>query len=153
MVTKYNNAYTEVYVIINSLAREDYNKIPLDMIHAIRENRNKNYRFAIDEHLNLKEQKLLPETKAILFNLFRDYLATKEQRNKILNFQYMERIHLEKKKKEEYKGSDNLFTSNNKKKSIEKNEKLPIVIKRENFVEKVINFIKSLFMNKEKEKQ
>ena len=97
MVTKYNNAYTEVYVIINSLAKEDYNKIPVDMIHAIRENRNKNYRFAIDEHLNLKEQKLLPETKAILFNLFRDYLATKEQRDKILNFQQIERIHLEKK--------------------------------------------------------
>ena len=149
MVTKYNNAYTEVYVIINSLAKEDYNKIPLDMIQAIRENRNKNYRFAIDKDLNLKEQKLLPETKAILFNLFRDYLATKEQRDKILNFQQIERIHLEKKKKEEYKGSDNLFTSNNKKKFIEKNEKLPVVIKKENFVEKVINFIKRLFMNEE----
>lgn len=149
MVTKYNNAYTEVYVIINSLAKEDYNKIPLDMIQAIRENRNKNYRFAIDKDLNLKEQKLLPETKAILFNLFRDYLATKEQRDKILNFQHIERIHLEKKKKEEYKGSDNLFTSNNKKKFIEKNEKLPVVIKKENFVEKVINFIKRLFMNEE----
>ncbi len=149
MVTKYNNAYTEVYVIINSLAREDYNKIPLDMIHAIRENRNKNYRFAIDEHLNLKEQKLLPETKAILFNLFRDYLATEEQRDKILNFQHKERIHLEKKKKEKYKGSDNLFTSNNKKKSIEENENLLAVIRKENFVEKVINFIKRLLVNKE----
>lgn len=148
MVTKYNNAYTEVYVIINNLAKEDYNKIPLDMINAIRENRNKNYRFAIDEHLELREQKLLPETKAILFNLFRDYLATKEQRNKILNFQHIETINLEKKKKKEYKGSNNLFTSNNKKKSIEENQKLPAVIKKENFVEKVINFIKKLLMNK-----
>ena len=61
----------------------DYNKIPSDIISVIEENRNKEYQYFIDESISLSEQKMLPETKAILFNIFRDYLATEEQKQKI----------------------------------------------------------------------
>ena len=79
-MTKYKDAYTEVYEILEQLDEEEYNKIPSNVITAIRENRNTEYEFEVDEELELKEQELLPETKAILFNIFRDYLSTPEQK-------------------------------------------------------------------------
>lgn len=68
------NAYTEVYTILQELNEEEYNKIPLEIIEAIKVNRNEEYEYELDEELELKEQQMLPQTKAILFNLFRDYL-------------------------------------------------------------------------------
>ena len=44
-MTKYKNAYTEVYEIIKQLDEEEYNKIPSEVIKAIEENRNTEYEF------------------------------------------------------------------------------------------------------------
>ena len=96
------NAYTEVYTILQDLDDEEYNKIPLEVIKAIEENRNLEYDFELDDDLELKEQTLLPQTKAILFNLFRDYLATPEQKQKIIKMQNEERAKIELKKKQMY---------------------------------------------------
>ena len=49
-----------------------------------KENMNQEYEFYLDGELELKDQLMLPETKAILFNLFRDYLSTQEQKEKIV---------------------------------------------------------------------
>ncbi len=95
----YQNAFTEVYEILNYLEEESYNKIPKEVIEAIRENRNLEYYYFIDESIPFAEQKMLPETKAILFNLYRDYLTTKERKNKIIMYQNQElRIEENKKK-------------------------------------------------------
>ena len=72
------NAYTEVYTILQDLDEEEYNKIPPEVIETLDTNRNKEYEYFLDDELELKDQPMLPETKAILFNLFRDYLATPE---------------------------------------------------------------------------
>ena len=96
------NAYTEVYTILQDLDDEEYNKIPLEVIKAIEENRNLEYDFELDDDLDLKEQTLLPQTKAIIFNLFRDYLATPEQKEKIIKMQNEERAKIELKKKQMY---------------------------------------------------
>ena len=64
------NAYTEVYTILQELSEEEYNKIPLEVIEAIRTNRNEEYEYELNYELQLKEHQMLPETKAILFNLF-----------------------------------------------------------------------------------
>ena len=99
MTKTYQNAFTEVYEILNYLNEESYNKIPKKVIEAIRENRNLEYNFYIDESIPFCEQKMLDETKAILFNLYRDYLTTTERRNKIIMYQNQElRIEESKKK-------------------------------------------------------
>ena len=79
-----NNAYTEVYAILQYLNEEEYNKIPPEIVDAIRLNRNVEYEYTLNNELDLEKQPMLPETKAILFNLFRDYLATPEQKNKTI---------------------------------------------------------------------
>ena len=63
---------------------------------------NKEYEYKIKEELELKEQPMLPETKAILFNLFRDYLATPKQKEKIIKMQNDERQKNELKKQKQY---------------------------------------------------
>lgn len=91
------NVYTEVLTILQDLNEEEYKKIPKEIIKTLENNRNKNYKYILDNKLLLKEQPMLPGTKAILFNLFRDFLATPEQRSKILRMQYEERQKILKK--------------------------------------------------------
>lgn len=87
----YKNAFSEVYTILEYLDEEDFIKIPKSVIEIISENRNLDYEFDIDETIPLNEQNMLSETKAILFNIFRDYLSTSEQREKIKEFQRNDR--------------------------------------------------------------
>ena len=73
-----NHPFKVEYTILQDLDEEEYNKIPHQVIETIEANRNKEYEYFLDDELELKDQPMLPETKAILFNLFRDYLATPE---------------------------------------------------------------------------
>lgn len=115
------NAYTEVYAILQDLDDEEYNKIPPEVIKAIEENRNLEYDFELDDDLELKEQTLLPQTKAILFNLFRDYLATPEQKQKIIKMQNEERAKIELEKKQLY--NSEIFTNEERRFEEERQEK------------------------------
>ncbi len=143
------NAYKEVYTVLQDLNEEEYNKIPIEIIETIKENSNEEYEFVLNEKLELKEQILLPETKAILFNLFRDYLATPVQKEKIIKMQSEERKKLEEKKKQKYANVEIFKT--NKYTNVEeetKNKELQLVqIKKEGFFRKIINKIK-LFLKK-----
>ena len=137
------NAYTEVYTILQDLNTEEYNKIPPEIIKAIEENMNEEYEYELDEDLELKNQPMLPETKAILFNLFRDYLATSEQKEKIIKMQNEERQKSELKKQQQYNA--NVF-QNKTKENI--NQSKELIEYKENIFVKLINKIKSWFVKK-----
>ena len=108
------NAYTEVYTILQELNEEEYNKIPLEIIETLKANMNKDYDYELDEEKELKEQPMLPQTKAILLNIFRDYLSTSEQKEKIIKMQNEERQKNELKKKKKY--DVNVFENKTKEK-------------------------------------
>ena len=141
-MTKYKNAYTEVYEILEQLDEEEYNKIPSEVITAIKENRNTEYEFELDEELELKEQELLPETKAILFNLFRDYLSTAEQKEKIIKMQSEERRKNEQNKSEQY--NSDLFASKKKVQDI-REEHTELIEYKENILKRIFNKIRQFF--------
>lgn len=141
------NAYAEVYTILQELNEEEYNKIPPEVIKTIEANRNEEYEYELDDELELKDQPMLSETKAILFNLFRDYLATPEQKAKIIRMQNEARQKNELKKQQMYnidvfanKPKENLTENNN--------ETMQIVEYKENFFKKILNKIKSFFIKK-----
>ncbi|MBO5178783.1 MAG: hypothetical protein J6B87_00330 [Clostridia bacterium] len=96
---KYSNVFTEVYVILSHLEMSDYEKIPADIIKTIENNRNQNYNYVMNENMDLDNQIMLPHTKAMLFNIFRDYLATEEQREKIKRMQKEDVVRLMKARK------------------------------------------------------
>ena len=98
----YSDAFAEVCKILSHLEEDAYNKIPKDFIQMIEENRNPEHEFIVYEDIELKDHEMLPETRAILFNMFRDYLCTSEQKEKILKMQAEERRKSEEKKRQEY---------------------------------------------------
>ena len=127
----YSNAFTEVYTILNYLDEKEYEKIPSDVLEAITTNMNEEYYFEMNGDFDLKSQEMLPETKAILFNLFRDYLSTKEQQAKIIRMQKEERQKNEIKKQQTC--NINIFP-NNKKDVLEIKENTELVEYKENFI-------------------
>ena len=148
------NAYTEVYTILQDLNEEEYNKIPPEVIETLDANRNKEYEYFLDDELELKDQPMLPETKAILFNLFRDYLATPEQRTKIIKMQNEARQKNELKKQQMYNTDVFANKSINKTTKLNENEvktnnnEKQIIIYKENIFRRILNKIKSLFMKR-----
>ena len=141
------NAYTEVYTILQELNEEEYNKIPPEVIETIEANRDEDYEYELDDEVELKEQPMLPETKAILFNLFRDYLATPEQKAKIIRMQNEARQKNELKKQQMY--NTDLFANKPKKNATENNnETIQIVEYKESIFKSILNKIKSFFIKK-----
>lgn len=140
-MVKYANELTEVYTILNTLVKEDYEKIPKITIQAIEENMNPDYEYELDEELELKDCPMLPGTKEILFNLFRDYLCTPEQREKIKKMQAEDRLKDEMKRQQEY--NVEIFVNKNKEETPEEN--LELVVYRENIFTKILKFIKNIF--------
>ena len=141
------NAYAEVYTILQELNEEEYNKIPPEVIKTIEANRNEDYEYELDDELELKDQPMLPETKAILFNLFRDYLATPEQKAKIIRMQNEARQKNELKKQQMY--NTDIFANKPKKNLAENsNETMQIVEYKESIFKRILNKIKSFFIKR-----
>ena len=141
------NAYAEVYTILQELNEEEYNKIPPEVIKTIEANRNEDYEYELDDELELKDQPMLPETKAILFNLFRDYLANPEQKSKIIRMQNEARQKNELKKQQMY--NTDVFANKPKENLAENsNETMQIVQYKESVFTRILNKIKSFFIKK-----
>ena len=143
--TKYANAYTEVYEILSCLNKEEYSKIPEELIEVFEENRNLDYEYEVNDEQDLSKQPMLKETKAILLNIFRDYLATPEQSQKIKQWLQADREYLEKQSKEKY--SSNVFENRIKKEkaNIEKSNTLvPIEFKRKTIFQKIIDKLRKI---------
>lgn len=141
------NAYKEVYTILQELNEEEYNKIPPEIIEAIRANMNEEYEYELDEKLELKDHQMLPETKAILFNLFRDYLATPEQKEKIIRMQNEERQKIEIKKQQQY-STDVFERKQNENSKQNQQETKQLIEYKENIFKKILNKIIKFFIKK-----
>lgn len=150
MTNVYKKAFTEVYEILNYLDKDDYNKIPKNIINALKENRDSEYNFFVDESIPFYEQNLLEETKAILFNVYRDYLANSEMKDKIIKFQREEENISEKLKYKEYK-YNNIFEKkqvhqiNN---NILKDQQINLIKYKSNIFTRIIKRIKILWNSK-----
>ena len=90
---------------------------------------------------------MLPETKAILFNIFRDYLATPEQKAKVIRMQNEARQKNELKKQQMY--NTNVFVNKlNENQTVNNNETMQIEKYKESIFKKILNKIKSFFIKK-----
>lgn len=115
---KYANAFTEVYTILAYLNKDDYNKIPKSLLKTFEENRNVEYQYEMNSKVDIFSQPMMPETKAVLFNIFRDYLSNPEQKNKIKKMQADDFRKIEQVKQDKYKSNVfNIETKTTEKKS------------------------------------
>ena len=155
----YRNAFSEVSVILEHLRKEDYDKISDDMIQAIESNKNNDYVFTLEKDIELKDQNLMPETRAILFNLFYDYYADEKQKQIIQDIWRAQnrKEDIEKQGKysldvfksknnnkiDELLSEDNYSSVNNININTEVNQ---LVNKKENIFTKIVRKIKKLFI-------
>ena len=77
MEDTYENAYAEVLEIIKYLPKEEREKIPQNEIEYFEKNKNYNYIYLFSDSKHLRK------TDIILIYLYRKYIASAEERNKI----------------------------------------------------------------------
>ena len=136
----YAKAYTELYEILKNISENDLNKIPNEILMILEEKRDKGYEFKLQENIEFENQKLLRETKILLAILYRDYWATKEEKDKIIQKWKNDIIKSEEEKKKIY----NEIFQNKRERIIEqKNDNnLPVEVEKEKLFKKIISFIK-----------
>lgn len=143
-----NQAFTEVYDVINHMEIEMQEKIPQKFINLIKENRDLDYKLNINYKEDIKKQ-LLRESKVILSLIYRDFLCSKEKKEKLLQLDLEEIRKEEKFLREKYE----IDFEKRKKEKIEKNiektkeqdEKLPIKVEKEKWYKKIFEILKKLF--------
>lgn len=77
------NAYKEVYTILKYVSKDDVNLIPKNFINMLKSKMNVNYKFEYNENLDLENQIILRETRAILGYIFLNFWANDIQKNAI----------------------------------------------------------------------
>lgn len=142
----YEEAFAEVDEVLKIMPVDLLSKIPVDFRQVISENKAKNYKVDIKEPL--EEQNLKEETVIILGLIYRDFLASPEEREEMQANDAEELKRIEEEIREQY-DIDNVFKK--RKKKIEENDssKDLILYKEQGFLKKLFNLIKGIF-NKNK---
>lgn len=142
MENNYNKAYVEVLEVLKYIPKEDFEKVPKDIIETLENKKDKEYKYELNKNVAFENQILMKETKAILANFFRDYWATPEQRNAIK----------EKERKEEWEEEQNKIKidydavfKRNTKLAPPKQETKIVVVEEKKWYEKFVDWIKNIF--------
>lgn len=136
----YGCSYVEVLEILKHIPKEDYEKIPKEKIEFYKNNMDKDYVYIYDTF----KSKTLRKTDAILINLYKNYIAEDDEKEKIQQILKLNEMKAEQEKNKKF-SSDNIF--NNKYIEIENNNvnSLSKVEYKETIFKKIINKIKKIF--------
>lgn len=133
------NSYSEVFELLKNVDRKDLEKIPMNLLQTIKNNRNKDYIPQID--FNNIQNTLTKKAISLYVWLYLEYITNdieeKREINKILY-------------ENEIKMQNNLKINNNIFNKIECIENTQMMIYNENFLKKIINKIKEFFKLKGK---
>lgn len=138
----YRKAYKELYKVIEILSQNEKNKIPNNIIENIKRKMDVTYEFYIDKRKTLLEQNLMPETQALIIELYQKYLSPEEEKEKWKKYNLICYEKSEQEKRRIY-NPDNIFAT--KKENIEKEQKQLIVVEKQNFIRKIIEKFKAIF--------
>ena len=131
---------SEVYEILILLPREEYNKIPKEIIKGIRDNRDEEYEVDVGK---IESGIMLPETANVLGTIYIKYLATSNEKNIVEELIEIGKKHKDSNIINNVKYDNELFKrkENN---GIEKENKI-VPINKQSIIAKLINKIKSFF--------
>ena len=144
IMEEYSVAFAEVSEILKIFPEEELNKIPKSFIDLIERCKNANYKYELEEDVELHNQKMTSEAKTILSVIYRDYICTEEERAELIKEEIRENFWQDGQKRIKY-DPNNIFKNNAEKNIVEKNvdtEKRLIEFK---WYEKIIIKIKEWF--------
>lgn len=144
MERAYEEAFTEVDEILKIMPIDLVSKIPVQFRQTISENKATNYKVIIKEPL--EEQKLKKETIIILGLIYRDFLASPEEREQLQLKDAEELKKIEQEMKEQY-DIENIFKKKKEKKALEEEltSKDLTIYKEQSFLSRLFSVIKGIF--------
>ena len=146
---EYYNALAEVADILKHIKKEERDMVPNSFIEFIEENKSKTYKVDLDYTQEISNMKLNKKTKALLSYMYIKYWANEDEKNEFINKAKENDIKFEKEQREKY-DIDKIF--NSRKNNVDLNEdinkiqKLPIEVKSKNFIQRILEKIKRLFI-------
>ena len=139
--------YRELYEILKYLPDVYKKKIPLKFLVEIEEQMDTLYEYSIEHFEDFENQKMLDETKVLLAIVYRDYLASEEEKKEIFAREEEEQRNIEKVKRE-MNNPDNIF----KKKEVVVSEGMEknalVATDNVKWYKKVIEFFRGIFKRK-----
>lgn len=147
--TIYLNSLSELSEIIKNLGEKIRAKIPNDIIDYIENNKSQTYKWNYNPDLPLDEQNMLPETEELLTAIYRDYICTDAEKEKVDEVLVDNENYIEESNRNviENEKSVNVDTIVQNYKVREDNSfsNSPAIVEKQNFFVKIINKIKSIF--------
>lgn len=144
MERAYEEAFAEVDEILKIMPVDLLSRIPVQFRQVISENKAKNYKVEIQEPL--EEQNLKEETVVILGLIYRDFLASPEEREELQAKDAEELRKIEEQMRQQY-DIENIFSKRKEGKVSSNDEDSTdlIVYKEQGFLKKLFNLIKGFF--------
>lgn len=147
MEKKYARAYTEVLEILKHIPQEEFDRIPKSEIQFYEDNCDKSYKYEYNQNITVDKQIISREANTVIVAIYMNYFANEKQKGIIEKILKQNSIEAEKSKAEKY-DIDKIFEKNKEQNVADKSnsDNLPVDIsKKESFITKIINKIKSLF--------
>ena len=147
MEKKYARAYTEVLEILKHIHQEEFDRIPKSEIQFYEDNCDKSYKYEYNQNITVDKQIISREANTVIVAIYMNYFANEKQKGIIEKILKQNSIEAEKSKAEKY-DIDKIFEKNKEQNVADKSnsDNLPVDIsKKESFITKIINKIKSLF--------
>ena len=135
----YSCSYVEVLEILKHIPKEDYIKIPEEKIEFYKNNMDKNYIYIYNPIM----PKTLRKTDAILINLYKNYIAKEDEKQKINQILKLNEMKEEQEKQKKF-SPNNIFNNQVEIENINENTIL-VVEHKETMLKKIINKIKRIF--------
>lgn len=143
---EYAVACTEVLEVLNYISKEDYNKVPRDVIQVLEKNKKDDIVFLYNPWKDINEQKMSETGRMMLASFFHDYWATEVQKNKIKAFQNNKRHQIEEENRQKY--NTNIFKNRNttiNESQNEQAENIQLVEYKENIFRRILRFFRKMF--------
>lgn len=139
---EYTKSLVEVCEVMKYLDEKEIEKIPIDVINMINDNKDNSYQWTYDETKELKDQKLSRTTIAIISYINMEYLLNERQKEYMNNLHRENQVKLENKKMQDY-NYNNIFKNKIKEPKIEK--QALIKVDEEKWYEKLLKKLRNFF--------
>lgn len=138
------NSFKEVYEIIQHTEESVVKRIPEYFINFLRDNMNNNYSPNMDFNSEKWKEQINDDTKAILALIYRDYIISKDEREKLIQEEIIARNRYEQELRGKY-NPDNIFKNKHREdKKIINNTQL-IEVKKTTWFQKILKNILKIF--------
>lgn len=142
-------AYSEVCTILNMLEDEYKERVPKNVIDFFEEERDKEYNLIIDVNIPLEKQNLKRKTIVLLAILNLNYWCDSEEEKQEILDSFAKNEELKRLKEKELTKNYNINNLFNKIENTENKTEVSLIeYKEQNFIQKIISKIKSLFRRK-----